>query len=137
MFRKLDSSRVTIEPAFPSGFTTLERVTESIVSKHGHVKTTVGYKARSCEEISKEQLDPKEVTADFLLQQNLTIDPSTMVNVLNITDVADLDDMNEKYSGDVLQYLEENEDTIRQQFSTPATGSDVEIIKEEDKPVKK
>lgn len=127
MFRKLDASRVTIEPAFPSGFTILERITESIVSKHGHVKTTVGYKARSCEEISKEQLDPKEVTADFLLQQNLTIDPSTMVNVLNITDAADLDEMNEKYSGDVLEYLEEHRDEIKEQFAAQSVESDDEV----------
>lgn len=72
----------------------------------------VTYIDKSTKDINREQLDPKIVTLQSLLESGVVISPASISNMLDITDKADIERYNSAYVSDAYKFLKENEDKI-------------------------
>lgn len=56
--------------------------------------------------ISKEQLDPSVFTLDYLIENNMTIDPSSTSGILNATDIADQQDQADRQATEIMHNVD-------------------------------
>lgn len=61
-----------------------------------------------CREINKRQLDPRIVTLEALLEQGITIEPGQAQQMLNLTDIADIEEYNSQYCESAYKFLQEH-----------------------------
>lgn len=60
---------------------------------------------KSCEEISKEQLDPNLVTLESMLEAGVTLDPTVVMHFMDVTDKAELAQRSQELSMNLYEYL--------------------------------
>lgn len=88
----------------PSGWKERQRVTV----ENGNSSEYVEVVDVRCTDILAKQLDPNVVTLKALLDQGITIDPGQCASMLNITDVAQLEQYNTEDMKKVYAYLKEH-----------------------------
>lgn len=64
---------------------------------------------KDCKDISKEQLDPNLITLESMLEAGVTLDPSVVMNLMNITDRSELESRSSQMSENLYKYLVEQE----------------------------
>lgn len=109
MTRKLDFKRKPVVFLSPDDFYELEM--QTVPDEDG--RNSVFFVPKRMSVRSSEQLNPNEVTLQYLLSAGVTIDPSKFVNSMAITDAADLEAAKGRMSEEMLSYLTEHEDEIK------------------------
>ena len=109
MTRKSDFKRRPVVFLSPDDFTELELE----VVPDEMERDSVFFVPKRMSERSTEQLNPNEVTLQYLLESGITIDPSKFVNSLAITDAADIEASKGRMSEQMLSYFMEHEDEIK------------------------
>lgn len=72
----------------------------------------VFFKKVSCEELSKDVLDPRIYTLERMVCDNLFIDPGQVVSILNSTDINTIEDLAGRVSEEAYIYLRDNLDSF-------------------------
>ena len=62
---------------------------------------------KDCSEISKEQLDPKLITLESMIEAGVTLDPSAVMHLMNATDVSEIQERSSQLSENLYGYLVE------------------------------
>lgn len=109
MTRKSDFKRHPVVFLAPDDFSELEM--QTVPDEDG--RNSVFFVPKRMSDRSSEQLNPNEVTLQYLLSAGVTIDPSKFVNSMAITDVADLEASKSRMSEEMLSYLTEHEEEIK------------------------
>lgn len=86
-------------------------VRTEVQPSNGSSQRVVKVEVRSSDELKK-QLDPKSVTLQSLVDNNMTIDPGKFFNVLNETDPASLEEMSNPQLEKIYNFLVENKDRL-------------------------
>lgn len=60
---------------------------------------------RKCEEISKEQLDPNLITLESMLEAGVTLDPSVVMHLMDVTDKSELAQRSQELSMNLYEHL--------------------------------
>lgn len=92
----------------PVGWKELDRV----VLDEENGSSRVAYVFNSNEDIEKLQLDPQQSSLSNLLKAGVIIEPGQAMSMLNITDPADLDELSDTFTANVIDYIEQNRDQI-------------------------
>lgn len=110
MTRKLDFERKPVVFLSPADF--YENEMQVLQDEDG--RSSVFFVPKRMSDRSSEQLNPNEVNLQYLLSAGITIDPSKFVNSIGITDAADLEAAKGRMSEEMLSYLTEHEDEIKE-----------------------
>lgn len=110
MTRKSDLNRHPVIFLSPDDFSELEL--SVVPDEFG--RSSVFFEPKRMSVRSSEQLNPNEVNLQYLLSAGITIDPSKFVNSMRITDAADLEAAKGRMSEEMLSYLTEHEDEIKE-----------------------
>jgi hypothetical protein len=92
----------------PAGWKEIDRV----VLEEEKGASRVAYVFNSNEDISKLQLDPQQSSLSNLLKAGVMIEPGQAASMLNLTDPADLDEISDRFTANVIEYIEKNRDQI-------------------------
>ena len=110
-FRKKDVLNTNKPVMFsPIDWSERQRKVDEVATKSGDIKKVVKMHNVACEEISKQQLDPREVTAEVLISNDLSINPDSMKNCLNPTSPEVYEDAAEKIMNDIDQKSSKKEE---------------------------
>lgn len=109
MTRKSDFNCHPVVFLSPDDFSELEMKT--VPDEVG--RNSVFFVPKRMSDRSSEQLNPNEVTLQSLLSSGVFIDPSKFVSSMAITDAADLEAAKGRMSEQMLSYLTEHEDEIK------------------------
>lgn len=90
---------VRIQVASPSGF-------------------EVSFENKSSKEIGKDVLDPRLITLQYLIENDMVINPSQVSTILNQTDVASIEELSGKISEKAYNYIVENEKNFDKELNT-------------------
>lgn len=82
------------------------------INERGDRTTRVTVIDQSCDEIAKSVLNPSEITLTRLIESGVTIDPSSVRNLLNLTDPADIEKFSERRDENLYNYMLRNKDEI-------------------------
>lgn len=63
----------------------------------------------SCSDIAKQQLDPRQITIQYLIENGVQIQPGLVQDVFKISDPADVQRLSESVSAKVFDFLVKNE----------------------------
>lgn len=110
MTRKIDFKRKPVVFLSPDDFYEVEL--QVVQAEDG--RSSVFFVPKRMSARSAEQLNPNDVTLQSLLSAGITIDPSKFVNSMAITDAADLEVLKGRMSEQMLSYLTEHEDEIKE-----------------------
>lgn len=92
----------------PHGWKEIDRV----VLDEERGSSRVAYVFNSNEDIEKLQLDPQQSSLSNLLKAGVLIEPGQAASMLNLTDPADLDEISDRFTANVIDYIEKNRDQI-------------------------
>lgn len=96
-----------------------EEVITAVPDEHGVKRGNIT--VRSCEEISKEVLDPRVITLSQVLSTGVGIEVKDFANMFNISDPADLDSLRERSSIQIHNYIKEHESEILESINNSKT----------------
>lgn len=113
-FRKQDLARPHVALAFAAPWKEKVLKTTSTLDEHGLLKTTVSYPDERCEDRSEHQLSPDEVNLDLIIQTGRVIDPSKCMKIFQNMDKADLEEYKDGFSADMLKFMTEHLDELKQ-----------------------
>lgn len=127
MTRKSDLCRkVPLFGAFPWSEDQVSVVTE--VEESGYVRKTVHFVKTSCEDISKQTLNPLDVNLSAILASGAVIPPQGVVHLFDLTDIADRESGALALSELRLKYLNEHKaelvDVLKENGLTSILKSD-------------
>lgn len=79
----------------------------------GNTLNLVSFIEEDCEKRSAQQLDPKDVNIEMIIEQGIVIDPSKCRNALQETDPAILEQYRDNLSTEMVNFLEKNVDSLK------------------------
>lgn len=104
-YRKKDLSQVH-EFQYPDAFEFYDEITQEDREVYGtSIKINTHVVKKSSKDISKEQLDPRIVTLEQMIEAGVTIDPSVVHHMLDTTDPAELAEKSSQMSENLYQHL--------------------------------
>ena len=84
----------------------------SEVDDSGYLRREVHFIKKDCDEISRETLSPADVNMTKVLESGVTISPAGLVNLLDVTDIADKESQVSRSVQLRLNYLQSHKDEL-------------------------
>lgn len=113
-FRKLDNARHALSLFPPVSWKEKTLALTPFVDEHGFVSTSVAFPDVDCKVRSDSQLSPDEVNLDLIVKTGQVIDPSKAMKIFQQTDIADKEEWRDEFSNDMVQFLTEHVDELKQ-----------------------
>lgn len=71
-----------------------------------------------CDEILKRQMDLKAINLEVMLKHGVVLDPAVVGRTLNMTDSYDIEQLNNRRSVRLYEYVKENQDKILESLAS-------------------
>lgn len=116
MWRKKDLNKKNWCKLYPP----IEKWTEPVLTttdeltQNGKISKKVFLQDQSCEEFSKQVLDPRVIDLQAIIDSGMVIDPKTVARPLVVTDLADIEARQHSLGKKMYSYLLENQDLLTQ-----------------------